>query len=1750
MYEKLALEVEVFCGTDGGDKLLGSFSISCKQIINCPTDEQGTVLVFGDLMDGMVCVGKVSLGCTVEHRVMPRTVRVGSTGEELAVSEVLAAGGSLVSTSPSSKLAFTVQESTRQPRWSEAVVVEMITCEELKSVHTLSRNSPCVKLECGESFRDETPPAPFAGKSATWGQGGKGAKGQKGKKEEIKWANQSQGVFRVKKQGSLSSLKVVVSSQSVVIGTVNIKGEDLLDAERSKKGRLVYSAEISKYNKVTGKISLFLHFLKESSELAKKTRGGEPAVVSGAAAAAAAAAAEARLRLQQQQQQQLHSIAEDQEDYSELLDPTYVGGGENPEGSQLVGVGEERSTTSRPDLQLTFPPGFEFSYSGTSLSHVDVGALSLPDPAAAVAAAAAPAQPAAASSSARPKTGRGSDGAATQRSNLSAASWPTERTDPRSHVDPYTDRSVSDGGSLFSSRYSSARSELYSSDGESSRGRGDGWESGSASGSSYYSRTDTDRSRGDSYYYDTGRSGYSSSTGRSSDYSDYSRSSRGSDYTPQSTWRSDSDSDYSYSQSQSTGRSGSTASSAYSVYSDEEDSEEEESDEDEEGGDAHEEEEVKDGERRAGKSAKSGSSGKSSKSKKSTYSLPEYSATDSDSDPDADPDRDAGSGELSLSQRQAVADMHPGRGFTPKPRTPQSAPLSQKSRPQQQWQKEWDGDEVVPPAFQLDLGRLQWWPDGSSRREQHRHVAREFVRGIVHATIACLAAEQVGEGYVPHLAPSACHRPLPSGGLGEALLDLAIITVKAAVLHAAHRVLRTSGAGGVTWAPASAPAAQPSPTPALPAQPPVAYKKRQALIFTEGFNNTTKVEWTQEEQQRNIDPDDKVFGKIRGNFTVPILKAEFQLLDLMGFDVSFLHPRVMPVRPYLTACKPFSDWGAETGPVWFGNRGLETGDMKVGYQDLSGQWGWPNVTLRLGQNLIFDWHDSGSGLIFAKLRVQYEMMEAVPVDSEEILTMYCEAEIANEYGGGITAGVLRAKVDLQCNYWQRPLKPPVYWEKHRIHHWKTYPVPTISAGQVKSKFREESRDYDKQMYVHPALFGFRIRWRCDPHKHDESKFINPIFMNFTLAKKPPTKRMEEEARRNLAMKNTPNLWHWDVTAHLRGKCPVCGDGLPGCPRCWMLPSRPNGDLLACEDFEFDPDAETRRLAKEEQTKREKAAARDWEKKNKKMLIAAGKIRDDESDDEEEDSVLRREREMADEAGMTKDEIHTKLTTFKAIRLYRTVVSEYIIIYVKGLPGSYIRKLVMEPSDTVYNLWNKFCSHADIGLNDSKMFVLPTSRGFFEMHGEQVGGDDKVLADNRGADTLRRYGISQRGSTVTVIFCPNYVATYTVLLLQSFFMRNTSLKIDGTTKTYNQTDELVPEVLHQDFIQQQLSSICEHLYDLQQREYKRSYEELGELFRVGAKADIDARIKAKKEEKRKADELKARLRRLESQLAGVEGPEREAKLRELMEREAHKKGSVSEDQLFLQREKEAASKERVARLREKQEQAKRDREVKGALLAKIGGSAAKAAVFGGTATATGAGAGEGEGEEEKKEKESKEDEDDEEEEDEEEEKEEEEESEERDSDSGSDSDSEDDSDFLYYGESDGEDEDGYSDEEEVDEDADGNQLQQQGGEGGEGGEGEEGEEKGLVLLTARSERSAASQRSKSSSRSERGGGSPARLRAAVKAGQAEAEADAKAGNNTNIAAVAGAGAEGEREGERQKERKRKRERGRERDRQSR
>ena len=102
--------------------------------------------------------------------------------------------------------------------------------------------------------------------------------------------------------------------------------------------------------------------------------------------------------------------------------------------------------------------------------------------------------------------------------------------------------------------------------------------------------------------------------------------------------------------------------------------------------------------------------------------------------------------------------------------------------------------------------------------------------------------------------------------------------------------------------------------------------------------------------------------------------------------------------------------------------------------------------------------------------------------------------------------------------------------------------------------------------------------------------------------------------------------------------------------------------------------------------------------NRKKLLESGKFAqedlDADSDNEEDALLVKYRQEELDDINKV-HELHTKLTTYTAVHLWRTVKKKQITVFVKILPGAYIRKLTMFPEDMACNIYHYFWyTHAD------------------------------------------------------------------------------------------------------------------------------------------------------------------------------------------------------------------------------------------------------------------------------------------------------------------------------------------------------------------------------------------------------------------------------------------------------------------------
>lgn len=346
---------------------------------------------------------------------------------------------------------------------------------------------------------------------------------------------------------------------------------------------------------------------------------------------------------------------------------------------------------------------------------------------------------------------------------------------------------------------------------------------------------------------------------------------------------------------------------------------------------------------------------------------------------------------------------------------------------------------------------------------------------------------------------------------------------------------------------------------------------------------------------------------------------------------------------------------------------------------------WPD--LRIYQDIFFEFWDGASSLQFGKGRLNYlDFARCDPEMAGGELTVPCMLTIDKAYGGGTVIGNIRIHVYYHEKVFVRPVHQDSYWARKRVQHWRSFPLTPISAGQVRSKFRTVSKQYDRQMIINPVFYGFIVRWRG--HNNTEDNFINPIFKGYQLPKKGLTKeqlekiKLEQQKRKD----SSNNPYKWDETAAGRGQCPVCANGKPGCPRCFMLPKQKNGDSTVPEDYAYNPEREKRialaielKYEKEkilERRKAEKLAQRKekrrLEKLRKKKLQedTRGFALDEESSsssdgDDDDDYNIDDDSSAGFEDIFDQDieelpTIHTKLTTFEGIKRARAVMTFFTV----------------------------------------------------------------------------------------------------------------------------------------------------------------------------------------------------------------------------------------------------------------------------------------------------------------------------------------------------------------------------------------------------------------------------------------------------------------------------------------------------------
>eukprot|EP01038_Epipyxis_sp_PR26KG_P005825 gene5825-8032_t len=680
----------------------------------------------------------------------------------------------------------------------------------------------------------------------------------------------------------------------------------------------------------------------------------------------------------------------------------------------------------------------------------------------------------------------------------------------------------------------------------------------------------------------------------------------------------------------------------------------------------------------------------------------------------------------------------------------------------------------------------------------------------------------------------------------------------------------------------------------------------------------------------------RLMKELKRHNKIPV-KAKLTIHDLLGLDLSCIPLEIMPIRPYMTACKPYGNWAAET-PIIKKDLNKDT-SFALDWYGLHMKYKWESFQLRVGNMIIFDIHDANSGLVVAKTSITYEEIMHTDRDEHNIATVYLLFKIANEYGGGTLGAVVRIHIDLSINVFVRPLKTDDYWNTFRRQHWCDYPLPPISIGVVRQRFKEIAKEYDQQEIIHPSFFGFRIRWRGNIQ--DESRFIHPLFYGFSLFKQEQSSKQKALLKQSM-LSHVPskklNPFRWDPAEKVNGKCPICVDGVSGCPRCFMMPIHSNGVPYRPEEFGYDPIKEKQEAIAKEMEMIANAAKLNRPKSGKNMNNINNELikNDDKSIDTNTVDVTIESSEIdendSNDASQNQSEsivkIHTNLTTYKSLKMYRTVKQSFITTYVKVMPSGYVRKLYIEAHQTIYQIYHMFRSHSHDGNAHTCMLLLPTSNGYFELHPQIIHESDLLLPDYRGRDPFSRYiysnnitnpiinkfnklknnknynnnnnnnnnDISQiKNGKLVLLYFVNYKPLNVASTVSKFFSANTKFDL-SLLPVYSAELQLFPKNIYNDNLQQNFLPLIETKYNYQQKDFSNQLKDINKQHKNDMNELIDKKRKERELYKKEYDKaMKAATLRIESQLKGLTGKDKLKALKQLRKREKQKQRSLLNNQ---------------------------------------------------------------------------------------------------------------------------------------------------------------------------------------------------------------------------------------------------------------
>jgi len=353
--------------------------------------------------------------------------------------------------------------------------------------------------------------------------------------------------------------------------------------------------------------------------------------------------------------------------------------------------------------------------------------------------------------------------------------------------------------------------------------------------------------------------------------------------------------------------------------------------------------------------------------------------------------------------------------------------------------------------------------------------------------------------------------------------------------------------------------------------------------------------------------------------------------------------------------------------------------------------------------------------------------------------------------------------------------------------WVDCPQVPLNTGVVRQQHRQFAEAYDNAEIVHPSCYGYSFA-----PKTNDPTVRHPAFFGYQLIRRPAKKSYDREAfisKQTAKNKKKGLAGGTDGTGGGGGggdgRCFMCMTGKPGCPMCWTFP-----DEQKPEDYAYE-----------------------------------GPIMSDK---------IKRLMECKP--------LHTRLTTPKAVSIYRRGHHDFLKFSIKSVPCGPVVKIAIEKGASIAYLHSVFRANSSNGCEDAAILFMPCMEGLYSLDNEDIPETDTLNGLHTCDETLEAYSLKTGGSRVTLLHFQFFSSLTTTINIRHFIQSNIILERQPSTTIIRHLTNIPEDLPGDDLVQ---GKLCD-LLDRQQL--------MAETIALEEKREDDARNKESL--KGEVDKLKA------------------------------------------------------------------------------------------------------------------------------------------------------------------------------------------------------------------------------------------------------------------------------------------------------